>query len=171
MAFRDAVAERLRDPEWQKFLKYSAASVVAVLCSVVLLAFFDGVLRWSPVLASTLATAISAIPSYVLNRRWAWGKTGRSHVWREVVPFWALALIGWAFSTYSVKLAEDALRNSSLSHPAKTGIDVVVYVAAFGILWVIKFIIFNRWLFIHHDRPAEPADGKGRPSFDPAAGH
>ncbi|HLH99493.1 MAG TPA: GtrA family protein [Acidimicrobiales bacterium] len=152
------LTSRLRTPQGQKLVKYSAASVVSVIVSVVALLFFDGVLRWDAVVSSTLATAIATIPSYELNRKWAWGKHGKSHLWREVVPFWVLAFIGWAFSTYSVRLTEQALKSSTLPHYAKAGLDAVVYIAAFGILWIAKFIIFNRLLFIdHHAERAEPA--------------
>jgi hypothetical protein len=34
-------------------------------------------------------------------------------------------------------------------------------VAAFGVLWVVKFVIFNKWMFVHHleDLP-EALDGR-----------
>jgi putative flippase GtrA len=150
----------LRTAEGQKLLKYSAASVVSVIVSVVFLVIFDGLIGWGAVVSSTLATAIATVPSYELNRKWAWGKTGRGHIMREVVPFWVLAFIGWAFSTYSVKLTENALKTSTLAHLEKTGIVTVVYVGAFGVLWIAKFIIFNKVLFVHHHSEvlaAEPA--------------
>ena len=145
------VMARLRTPEGQKCFRYSVTSVVALGTSVVLLFVFDGILGLGAVWSSTLATGISAIPSYELNRKWAWGKSGRGHLMREVLPFWVLAFIGWAFSTYSVKLTERALTHSTLSHLDKAGLVVAVYVGAYGILWVGKFIIMNKLLFIHHD--------------------
>ena len=96
-----------------------------------------------------------------MNRKWAWGKTGRSHLWKEVVPFWALAFIGWAVSTFSVHLMEGYAKSHHFSHLASTASVTVVYVAAFGVLWVAKFIIFNKLLFVHHlqDLPPE-LDGR-----------
>lgn len=160
------LAAKLRTPEGQKLFRYSMASVVSVAVSLVLLVFFNGLLAWSAVWSSTAATGISALPSYEMNRRWAWGKVGKSHLWKEVVPFWALAFIGWGFSTYSVKLVETAMENTGLAHLVRTGIIAVVYVAAFGVLWVAKFIIFNKILFAHHPGDLPPAlDGRsGVPS-------
>lgn len=143
------VVARLRTPQGQKLFRYSMASVVSVVVSLVLLVFFNGVLGWSAVWSSTAATAIAAVPSYEMNRRWAWGKSGKSHLWKEVVPFWALAFVGWAFSTYSVKLVETATENAGMAHLVRTGVIAVVYVAAFGVLWVVKFVIFNKILFAH----------------------
>ncbi|MHB1929627.1 MAG: GtrA family protein [Acidimicrobiales bacterium] len=151
----------LRTPQGRKMFRYSMASVVSVIVSVVLLVFFDGLLQFGAVVSSTLATAIATIPSYEMNRKWAWGRSGRGHLWKEVVPFWVLAFIGWAFSTYSVKLTEGALRHSGLSHLERTGIIAVVYVAAFGVLWVAKFIIFNKVLFASHPQDLPPSlDGR-----------
>lgn len=153
--------ERLQTPHAQRLLRYSAASAISVVLSVILLIFFDGVLHWGAVASSTAATAIVTIPSYTLNRRWAWGKDGRSHLVKEVLPFWILAFIGWAFSTYSVRIAESELEHSTMAHIEKTMIVAVVYIGAFGVLWVAKFVIFNKVLFVHrpaHSRPVAPID-------------
>jgi len=135
----------LRTPEGRKMFRYSMASVVALGVSVVCLTAFE-LLGWGPVLSSTLATVISAVPSYEMNRRWAWGRTGKGHVWREVVPFWAIALVGWAFATYSVRLAETSV-GDSLGHLLRVAVVVAVYVGAYGVLWVGKFVVFNKVLF------------------------
>lgn len=160
MSWSEATA-RLRTPGGLKLLRYSAASVVSVVVSVAFLVLFYGPLRMGAVLSSTLATAIATVPSYHLNRKWAWGKSGRSHLAREVAPFWALSFLGWAFSTYSVRLTESALKsNHTMAHFEKTLIVALVYLGAFGVLWIGKFIIFNKVLFVHrpHDLSTEAID-------------
>lgn len=151
------VIERLRSPGGRKLLRYSATSAVSVVVSVVFLVLFNGVLRWPAVLSSTLATAIATVPSYELNRKWAWGKSGKSHLWREVVPFWVLAFAGWAISTVSVDVIESYAQTHHFGHLLKTLVVTVVYVGAFGVLWVGKFVIFNKVLFAH---PAHEGDGR-----------
>jgi putative flippase GtrA len=155
------LVDKLRGPEGRKLFRYSCASVVAVICSVVLLILFNGVIGLSAWVSSTLATALAAIPNYEMNRKWAWGKTGRSHLWKEVVPFWALAFLGWGFSTISVHVMEGFAKHHHFSHVASTASVTIVYIAAFGVLWVGKFIIFNKVLFVHHieDLPPE-LDGR-----------
>jgi putative flippase GtrA len=149
----------LRTPTGRKLFRYSMASVVALTLSTILIIIFDGPLGLSAVVSSTLATGISAIPSYEMNRKWAWGKSGRSHVWREVLPFWSLAFLGWGVSTISVRIMEDYAKSHHFSHPLETATVTVVYVAAFGILWVGKFVIFNKWMFVHHRHDAGGAHG------------
>jgi putative flippase GtrA len=153
--------DKFRGAEGRKLFRYSCASAVAVVCSVVLLVIFNGVIGLSAWVSSTLATALAAIPNYEMNRKWAWGKTGRSHLWKEVVPFWALAFLGWAVSTFSVHVMESYAHRHHFSHLASTASVTIVYVAAFGVLWVAKFIIFNKVLFVHHleDLPPE-LDGR-----------
>ena len=141
----------------QKLFRYSMASVVAVIVSNLLLLLFVGVINMGEVLASTLATSISAIPSYEMNRKWAWGKKGKSHLVKEVLPFWGLALLGWAFSTVAVWWMGRVAKHDHFSHGAKTLAILAVYFAAFGVLWVGKFVIFNSVMFAthHHERDAQ----------------
>ena len=160
MTISDLVG-KLRSPAGQKLFRYSMASVVAVCVSLVLLVIFDGLIGWNAVVSSTLATSIAAVPSYEMNRKWAWGKTGRSHLWKEVVPFWGLALLGWVCSTVAVRYMEKYAKHHHFHHSLTTTTVAVVYVAAFGVLWVAKFIIFNKVLFAHHPQDLPPAlDGR-----------
>lgn len=153
--------EKFRTPMGQKLFRYSMASVVAVIVSNVCLLIFVGLMRLGAVWASTLATTIAAVPSYEMNRKWAWGKRGKSHLMKEVLPFWALGLLGWGFSTIAVYLMEQYAKHHHFSHVAKTFWVAFVYLAAFGVLWIGKFIIFNKLMFVHrhHDDAAgaEPA--------------
>ena len=117
-------------------------------------------------MSSTLATAIAAVPNYEMNRKWAWGKTGRSHLWKEVAPFWGLAFLGWGTSTVSVYFMEKYAKHHHFSHLLQTTTVAIVFVGAFGVLWVAKFIIFNKVLFVHHleDLPPE-LDGRSGVRF------
>lgn len=161
-ALRESIQEKLRTPLGRKLFRYSMASVVAVVVSNLSLLLFVGVLRMGVVLASTLATTVATVPSYQMNRKWAWGKTGKSHLLKEVIPFWGLAVLGWAFSTYSVYLVDHVAQDHHLSHVARTATVVLAYFFAYGVLWVGKFVIFNKLMFVHRhhheeDRLDEPA--------------
>ncbi|HET9076584.1 MAG TPA: GtrA family protein [Acidimicrobiales bacterium] len=149
--------EKLRSPMALKLFRYSMASVVAVIVSNVCLLIFVGLMKMGVVLASTLATSIAAVPSYEMNRKWAWGKSGKSHMMKEVVPFWGLALLGWAFSTWAVWVMDGYAKRHHFSHGLQTLTVALVYLGSFGVLWVGKFIIFNRLMFVHHHDPAPEA--------------
>lgn len=165
----EPVADRLRGPGGQKLWRYSVASIVAVVVSEVCLVLFNGVVGMSAAVASSLATSIAAIPNYYMNRKWAWGKHGRSHLLKEVLPFWALAFAGWALSTYSVYLMEHYAKHHGFSHTLTTALVAIVYIAAFGILWIGKFMIFNKLMFVHrHHQAKEDTEGLAVNSSGPS---
>jgi putative flippase GtrA len=155
--------EQARSPTGQKFLKYSAVSVISVIINVILLVFAYAVLDWSGFAANVFAVGISAIPSYYLNRAWAWGKRGRSHFMKEVVPFWALAFLGLVISTIAVDSVDGQIQH--LHKAARTVIVAATQIGAFGLLWIAKFIIFNEILFKQHPEVLED-----EPALDGRAG-
>ena len=88
-----------RTPEGLKLIRYTAVSVISALTSLVVLTIVYGVLRlWSEVFSTLFANVVAGVPSYILNRRWVWGKSGRSHWWREILPFWVMSLTGIGFA-------------------------------------------------------------------------
>ncbi len=123
----------------RKPVRYSLVSVVAVGVSQIVLISCNGVLGWSAVPSNLMAVSIGSIPSYALNRAWVWGKRGGNNVWREVVPFWAFALLGLAFSTLLVYLAA-RWSDSTLMLSAAN-------LTAFGLLWVAKYYFLDALLF------------------------
>jgi putative flippase GtrA len=152
---------RGRSPEGRKLIRYSCVSVISVIVSVVVLAITHGLLLWSAFASNVTATSVATVPSYELNRRWAWGKSGKSHLWKEVVPFWVLSFIGLAFSTWWAVAASRLAKSHHLSHPAETLVVELAVLSAFGILWIGKFIIFNKILFAGHTDDLEPSlDGR-----------
>ena len=159
-------------PNGKKAVRYTLVSVISVAVSQAVLFLTFGVLQvGSAVTCNIIATAVATVPSYYLNRRWAWGKRGPSHLWKEIVPFWALAFAGLALSILAVDIAESKAHLVTSSHLGTAVIVNASALAAWGVIWVGKFAIFNRLLFIDHghqrparleavilDRPGTPDD-------------
>ena len=134
-----------RSPEGIKVLRYTMVSVISALTSLVILTIVFGVLRlWGEVVSTLFANILAGIPSYYLNRRWVWGKGGRSHIWRELLPFWVMSITGIGFALYTASLAQRFATAHHLEHLARTALVVGANIAAFGILWILKFLILNR---------------------------
>lgn len=134
-----------RTPDGVKVVRYTLVSVISALVSLLVLTIVFGVLRlWSEVYSTLFANIMAGIPSYILNRRWVWGRSGRSHIWREIVPFWVMSIIGILFALYTASLAHDYANSHHLHHLARTVLVVGANIAAFGVLWLLKFIILNR---------------------------
>ena len=127
----------------RKPLLYSAVSVVAVLTSQITLVVCHAVIGMSAVWSNIVAVAAGTVPSYELNRSWVWGKTSKSHLWKEVVPFWVLSFVGLVFSTVVVSLATRWWKDTTI---VVQGANL----AAFGILWVGKFLLLHYVLFKDH---------------------
>lgn len=132
----------------RKPILYSAVSVVAVITSQITLVICHALLGMSAEWSNIIAVAAGTIPSYELNRSWVWGKTSKSHLWKEVVPFWVLSFVGLVFSTIVVSLAIDWWSDTTL---VVQGANL----AAFGILWVGKFLLLHYVLFKDHGEHAE----------------
>ena len=105
---------------------------------------------WSFVTSNIFAVAISAGPAYVLARYWVWEKTSKNHVVKEIAPFWGLAFLGLVVSTFAAGIAG---RYSD----AQIVLNLVNLVA-FGIIWVFKFFILDRFMFGTPRQPGVAAD-------------
>ena len=156
-----ALLAAARTPQGRKVFRYSVVSVISLCIGLVVLGICHGLLDWSAFASNIMATAVATVPSYELNRKWAWGKSGKSHLWKEVVPFWVLSFIGLAFSTWWAVMAESLAKHHNLSHAAQTAVVEAAVLFAYGVLWVGKFMIMNKLLFVHHTEDLEPAlDGR-----------
>ena len=128
----------------QRLGRYSAVSVMNVVITQSLLQLALAV-SLSAVVANLMAVGLSAIPAYLVNRRWVWGKQGPHSIAREIVPFWSYAFIGLALSTIAVAWA-DARWHSNLAVS-------IANIAAFGLLWAAKFVLLDRWMFGGRSKP------------------
>ena len=135
----------LHTHEGTKIFRYSMVSVVSTAVSFTVIFLVYGVLRKGTEVPDTvLGNAIATFPSYWLNRSWAWGKSGRSHLMKEVVPFWVIAAAGIAFSIIGASLARHVGLTHHLSHVTETALVLAANIVSFAVFWVLKLVIFNR---------------------------
>src|SRR6516225_2195501 len=120
-------------------------SVISTAVSLVVIAIVYGIFHvWSEVPSTVFGNMVATFPSYWLNRKWAWGKHGRSHFWKEVVPFWTMAVAGIAFSILWASLARHWAIKYQLDHLQTTVLVMAANVMSFAIFWVLKLLVFNR---------------------------
>ena len=113
--------------------------------------FFHELRLASAAVCNVLATLVATLPSYYLNRTWAWGKTGRSHLVREVIPFWVAAFASLVASTVAVGAAAHVARHFTASNDVITAVVECANFCTYGLLWVGKFVLFNKVLFVVPD--------------------
>ena len=120
-------------------------SVISTGVSFVVLFLVYGVFRWWTEVPSTVfANVVATFPSYWLNRNWAWGKSGRSHLTKEILPFWIMAAAGIAFSIVGASLARHIGQTHHFDHIEQTALVLVANVVSFAVFWVLKLMLFNR---------------------------
>jgi len=152
---------QLDTPERRKFIRYTVASAISVAVTVTLQLLGYGVFHVKGGWSGFIASAVAAFPSYYLNRSWVWGKSGRSHLTGEVLPFWGMALFGVFFSMAVSHYADQAAHSWTDSHPLRTLVVTGSSVVGFGVLWLLKYVIFNKILFVHHPEDLDPVlDGR-----------
>lgn len=148
--------QKRKTPEAKQLFRYTMVSVISTVVSFVALALIFGVLHLAgPVVSTVIANVIAVVPNYYLNRRWVWGKGGRSHLTKEIVPFWAMSAIGIVVSIGGASLAHHIGVVHHLTHRELTGVVLLANVLSFGVFWVLKFIVFNRLFRVH---PLEELD-------------
>jgi putative flippase GtrA len=141
-----------RTSEGRKKVRYALVSVVAVPIGTVGVLVFN--LLGAPAgVAAVLGNSCAAVPSYMLNRYWAWGKNDKNRLFGEILPFWGLTLLGIAFSFLVGHLAGQVTRHHGITGAARLAVLLAANIAGFGVLWVAKYVIFNRVLFVSHPQP------------------
>ncbi len=148
--------EKRDTPEAKQLFRYTMVSVVSTVVSFGVLALVFGVLHlWGQIGSTVFANVVATVPSYYLNRKWVWGKGGRSHLVKEIIPFWGMAAIGIVVSMGGAAIARHISIEHHLTHIEQTALVLVANVASFGVFWVLKFMLFNRLFHVH---PLEELD-------------
>ncbi len=134
----------LHTHEGRKIFRYTMVSVISTVVSLSVIAIVFGVLHWGEIEATVFGNAVATIPSYWLNRKWAWGKHGRSHFLKEIVPFWTMSALGIVFSIIGAAVARHIGREHHLTHLQLTIVVELANIISFGLFWVLKLLVFNK---------------------------
>jgi putative flippase GtrA len=141
-----------------------AVSGITTTLSLTILAVLTRFDMASPAKANVIATVAGIGPSFALNRRWAWHRTDRGHLTREVVPFWAYCLLALVLSTIAVARAAAWADAIDVRPGTRTAIILAANVATFGTLWIGQFLLLDKLLF--RRAPSVRVELNGRPFGD-----
>jgi len=154
-----AVLDRFTGGRGNLAIKYSMVSVVGVTLTQTMLVVFVGLLDRNPTASNVLAVTLTAVPVFLLNKRWVWLHDGKVSFRREILPFWVFTLGGLLLSTLLVAGAQRVSDSTLLVMAANLG--------GFGILWVAKFLFLDQIMFGHSERD-EVLSQDPSPAADPA---
>lgn len=132
--------------EGRKIIRFTSVSAISTLVSNTTIIIVYGLkIIKGEVYATVFGNLVATLPSYYLNRTWTWGKKGKSHIRREIVPFWSMSLLGISFSMLGGAYAGQLVtRHPDWPHLVATLIVAFANLASFGIFWVLKLKVFNR---------------------------
>jgi putative flippase GtrA len=134
-----AILDRVTGGRGLKAMRYSMVSVVGVGVHQIVLLTALVVAGLGGVPANLLAASVAAVPAFLLNKRWVWGRADRAQFRREVLPFWVFTVAGVLISTGFVYLAESWSDSPLIIAGAS--------ITGFGVLWVAKFLFLDQFMF------------------------
>jgi putative flippase GtrA len=134
---RRAIVQRM-----SRCLLVSVGTTLLSAAVLVVLALGVGVPAGS---ANVVAVLCGIGPSYLANRNWVWGRSGRSSLLSEVLPFWALSLAGLVLSTVAVSMVGSAAANWSTT--ARAVALPFANLSTFAALWLVQFALLDKVLF------------------------
>lgn len=148
-----ALYAHARSEPGRRAIRYMATSGIGVVLTQLMLAFLLHVLEWRSGVSNVVAVSVVSIPAFLLNKYWVWGKRGRAHMRREVLPFWLFTVAGLALSTLFVVAAAKATTSTANPHGNPLAVQAA-NIAGFGVLWVLKYLFLDKIMFgAHHHTP------------------
>jgi putative flippase GtrA len=142
-----------------KLARYAAVSAISTTVSLVLLGLLVATNATTAGWANVVATLVGTFPSFELNRRWVWNKTGHRSLAAEVGPFFALSFAELGLSTVAVSAAARWATADRFGTTAHTLAAETANIATYGSLWIIQYIMLDRVLFKTHPSVV-PAPGR-----------
>jgi putative flippase GtrA len=136
---------------WVKVWRYTVGSIIAVVTSLVVFAVAFG-LGLGNVPANVLAFLAGAIPNWVLNRSWAWQRTGRVHVRREIILYAVVSALSLVASSAATGWAGREVPSVTPNHALQVLLVACAYIATYGVLFVAKYVIYELVVFAGPDR-------------------
>jgi putative flippase GtrA len=152
LVFSERLTSWRSSPFVQRVIRYTAGSVFALATSVIVFAVLDWQ-KVSTTACSIIAFVAGAIPNWILNRKWAWQMEGKLHFGREIVGYLGVSLIALAASSEATGFTQGHIA----THFAPgTGLRVIIvtgaYVAVQAVLFVLKFLVYEHWVFAGRSR-------------------
>lgn len=137
---------------WRRLTRYGTGSVIAGVISETAFLLVYGAGLAGPRVASAVAFLAGAIPNYVLNRSWTWERRGRPDPVRELLPYAAVVLTSVLVASAVTSFADRNVGALTTSRPLQVALVTISFAATYGVLFILKFVVFDRLLFADRSR-------------------
>jgi len=141
-----------------RLLRYAAGSVVATVCSEVALIAAYGLFDADAQAATVTGWIAGAIPNYLLNQHWAWKDRPRSEKpLTEAAWYWGVTAVTATLAILATSGVDAVVSPRVSDRGARALLLGGVYLAVYGVVFVVKYIIFDRWVFGRTRERARPS--------------
>jgi putative flippase GtrA len=140
-----------------RFSKFTLSSIVSTALSQLALTGLYGLGHANATVATVVAFVVGAIPNFLINWKWTWGRNGRPALVRELVPYLTIIVIGGLAATGLTTLSDHELAPLITNHAWRTVTLDVTYLASYAVLFVVKFALLNKVVARKPAATAEPA--------------
>jgi putative flippase GtrA len=147
---------RLESQQVRKLVRYAGVSLVFVPLGQILIQvlgfLFDRMTdtRHNFTMASIVSAVILTLPNFFANKRFVWRDTSEENLRTQMAVFWVAAMLGVAFATTFTYVVERAVDHRG--GLVEAGAVFFAQLAGFGVVWVGRFLVLDRWIFkvTHH---------------------
>ena len=127
-----------------RFSIFTVGSVCSTLISqLVLTAVYWGGGKGAAY-ASLLAFVAGAIPNFLINWHFTWGRRGRPALVSELLPYLAIVIGGGLAATAMTTLADHLLTPLLSGRGGRTIALDLVYLSSYALFFVVKFALLNK---------------------------
>ena len=134
-----------------RITRYTIGSIIAALTSAAVFALLY-VLGIGTTACSVLAFIAGAVPNWVLNRRWAWAIKGRVAFGREIVAYVIVSALTLLCSSEATAWTQRHVQGIPSHYGIRVALVTGSYVAVFAVLFVVRFAIYEHWIFSGRSR-------------------
>jgi putative flippase GtrA len=151
-----------------RFSRFTAGSIFSTLLSQVALTGLYGWGHANATVASLVAFVVGAIPNFVINWKWTWGRDGKPALVRELLPYVGIIVGTGLLATGLTTLTDHVLAPLIVNHAWRTVTLDVAYLASYAVLFVLKFALLDRVFGRRKTAKAGPAEEAEAPATMPA---
>jgi putative flippase GtrA len=141
--------------ETRKRLRYASLSIVFIPLGQGLIQVL-GLWLDDYTAASLLAAAILTVPSFFANKHFVWRHNSSENLYSQMLVFWVTMMLAVSLATLITYLVENAMADQSM---LIRGAGVLcAQLLGYGIVFIGRFLILDRWLFKLVGDTPEPVD-------------
>ena len=152
----ERLRRRFRSEGGKRLLRFAPAAVLALAATQITYFVFANILHSTGRVAGAAGWLAGAAVSYGVSR-WAWERKGRPHLLKETLPFVAISLSVGVILTETSHLAFNVAAAHDMHGLERAIFLQGVYLAANGVTFLMRFVIFHKVLFADRGTAEAPS--------------